>query len=54
VSGLSVGIVAAFVLTISSMLVLGFGGYAQRVLLVFLSSWMIVIGRHLTRLPRSA
>ena len=54
VSGLSVGIVAAFVVTISSMLVLGFGGYAQRVLMAVLSAWMIVIGLHLTRLPRSA
>ena len=54
VSGLSVGIVAAFVLTIASVFVLGFGGYAQRVLMVFLSTWMIVIGLHLTRLPRSA
>ena len=54
VSGLSVGIVAAFVLTISSMLVLGFGGYAQRVLMACLSTWMIVIGLHLTRRPRSA
>ena len=31
-----------------------FGGYAQRVVVAFLSSWQLVIALHLTRLPRSA
>ena len=53
-SGLCVGIAAAFVLTSASIFVFGFGGYAQRVVVAFLSRWQLVIALHLTRLPRSA
>lgn len=48
-SALSAGIIAAFVLMVFSILVLGFGGYAQRLLMALLFSWMIVVGLHLTR-----
>ncbi len=46
---LSAGIIAAFVLMAFSILVLGFGGYAQRLLMALLFGWMIVVGLHLTR-----
>ncbi len=51
-SALSVGIVAAFVLGVSSIIILGFGGYAQRILMALFSGWLIVVGLHLTRIPR--
>jgi type IV secretory pathway TrbD component len=46
---LSAGIIAAFVLMVFSILVLGFGGYAQRLLMALLFGWMIVVALHLTR-----
>jgi hypothetical protein len=49
---LSVGIIAAFVLTVFSIRVLGFGGYAQRLLMALLFGWMVLVGLHLTRTPR--
>lgn len=52
-TALSAGIIAAYVLMVFSILVLGFGGYAQRLLVALLSSWMIVVGLHLTRTPRA-
>jgi hypothetical protein len=52
VSTLSAGIIAACVLLICSILVLGYGGYAQRLLMALLYSWMIVVGLQLTRIPR--
>ena len=51
-SAFSAGIVAAYVLMVCSILVLGFGGYAQRLLMAFLFGWKLVVGVHLTRLPR--
>lgn len=48
-SALSAGIIAAYVLMVFSILVLGFGGYAQRLLMALLFGWMIVVGLHLTR-----
>ncbi len=49
---LSAGIIGVFVLAILSLLVLGFAGYAQRLLIALLFAWMIVVGLHLTRFPR--
>lgn len=46
---LSSGILAVFVLALLSLLVLGFAGYAQRLLFALLCPWMIVVGLHLTR-----
>jgi hypothetical membrane protein len=46
---LAAGMIAAFVLMASSILVLGYGGYAQRLFIAVLFSWMIVAGIHLTR-----
>ncbi len=51
-SALSVGIVVAFVLGLSSILILGFGGYAQRILIALLFGWISTVGLHLTRFPR--
>ncbi len=52
-SALSASIIAAFVLMVFSILVLGFGGYAQRLLMALLFSWLIVVGVHLTRTLRA-
>jgi hypothetical protein len=49
---LSVGIIAAFVLMVFSIRVLGFGGYAQRLLMALLFGWMLLVGLHLARTPR--
>jgi hypothetical protein len=46
---LAAGMIAAFVLMASSILVLGYGGYAQRLFIAVLFGWMIVAGIHLTR-----
>ncbi len=52
-SALSVGIIAAYVLMVCSILVLGFGGYAQRLLAALLFGWMSVVGFHLRRTSRA-
>jgi hypothetical protein len=46
---LSVGMIAAVLLMLSSILLLGYGGYAQRLFIVVLFSWMVVAGFHLIR-----
>jgi hypothetical protein len=51
-SAFSAGIVAAYILMVCSIFVLGFGGYAQRLLLAMLSGWKLVVGLHLTRIHR--
>ena len=50
-SALSAGMIAALVLGVSSILVLGYGGFAQRLFIVVFYSWMILAGVHLTRTP---
>ena len=49
---LSSGIIAILVLGISSLFILGFAGYAQRLLFILLITWMILVGAHLIRFPR--
>jgi hypothetical protein len=49
----SAGIIGVFVLGVLSLAVLGFAGYAQRVLFALLCPWMIVVGLHLTRFSRA-
>ena len=48
---LSASIIAAFILFLFAVRG-GFGGFAQRLFLALLFSWMIVVGLHLTRTPR--
>jgi Protein of unknown function (DUF998) len=48
---LSSGIIAILVLGISSLFILGFAGYAQRLLFVLLIGWMILVSAHLIRFP---
>jgi hypothetical protein len=48
---LSAGSIALAVVLIGSMLVLGFAGYAQRLVLALLFAWMIVVALHLLRSP---
>jgi hypothetical protein len=51
---LSAGAAAVLIVMILSILALGFGGYAQRVLGLLLSAWMITVGLHLYQeRPRS-
>jgi predicted lipid-binding transport protein (Tim44 family) len=49
---LSSGIIAILVLGISSLFILGFAGYAQRLLFTLLITWMILVSAHLIRFPR--
>jgi len=49
---LSAGIIAILVLGISSLFILGFAGYAQRLLFALLTGWMILVSTHLIRFPR--
>ena len=49
---LSAVLIGLFVLAMLSLLVLGFAGYAQRLLIALLFFWMIVVGLHLIRVPR--
>ncbi len=49
---LAVGTIVVFLLGILSLLILGFAGYAQRLLVALLFVWMIVVGLHLSRFPR--
>ena len=49
---LSAGIIAILVLGISSLFILGFSGYAQRLLFTLLITWMILVSVHLIRFPR--
>jgi hypothetical membrane protein len=51
---LSAGMIAAFRLMAASIAVLGYGGYAQRLFILVLFSWMIVAGRHLLRSATTA
>jgi hypothetical protein len=51
---LSAGIIGALLLGIVSLLTLGFGGYAQRLLIALLFAWMIVVSLRLTHFPRAA
>src|SRR5262245_758747 len=46
---LSAAMIAALLLMLSSILLLGHGGFAQRLLFVVLFSWMVVAGRRLIR-----
>jgi len=46
---LSLGAVGMFALLVSSFLILGFAGYAQRLVLLLLSAWLVVVARHLIR-----
>jgi len=48
---LSSGIIATLVLGISSLFILGFAGYAQRLLFALLIAWMILVSAHLIRIP---
>jgi hypothetical protein len=48
---LSAGSVGMLAVMLLSRLVLGFGGYAQRLLLALLFAWMIVVALHLIRSP---
>jgi len=51
---LAAGAVGLLIVTILSIFALGFGGYAQRVLLLLKSAWMITVGLHLYQgSPRS-
>jgi hypothetical protein len=43
-------IIVVFVLSVLSLLILGFAGYLQRVLFALLYPWLILVGLHLTRL----
>ena len=49
---LSFGIIAILFLGISSLFLLGFAGYAQRLLFALLIGWMILVSAHLIRFPR--
>ena len=49
---LSASIIAAFILFLFAV-PSGFGGFAQRLFLALLFGWMVVVGLHLTRTPRS-
>jgi len=49
---LSGGSVGVFALAMLSLLVLGFAGYAQRVLIALIFAWMIMVGLYLFRSPR--
>lgn len=51
---LSTGIIGVFILAVLSLFILGFAGYAQRVLFALLCPWMIVVGLHLTRFSRAS
>ena len=46
---LSVGILAVFALAVASILVLGFAGYAQRLLIALLCIWTVLVGLHFAR-----
>ena len=48
---LASGVLVALALAIVSLRVFGFAGYVQRVFFLLLLSWMIVVGRQLTRFP---
>lgn len=48
----SAGSIGVFLLGVLSLLVLGFAGYAQRLLTALLFGWMILVGVQLIRLPR--
>jgi len=49
---LSGGCVGVFALAMLSLVVLGFAGYAQRVLIALIFAWMIMVGLYLFRSPR--
>jgi len=51
---LSTGNIVVFVLATLSLLILGFAGYAQRVLFALLWPWLIVVGLHLSRFSRES
>jgi hypothetical protein len=46
---LSVGGMGIFTVLLLSVIVLGFGGYAQRLLVGVLFVWMIIVALHLVR-----
>lgn len=48
---LSVGSIGMLLVMFLSILVVGFAGYAQRLLLALLFAWMIMVGIHLIRSP---
>ena len=48
---LSAGIIAVFVLAVISLMILSFAGYAQRLYLILLIAWIVVVGLHLARFP---
>lgn len=48
---LSVGSIAIFLMPILSLIVLGFAGYAQSLLVVLLFLWMTVVAIQLIRVP---
>jgi len=50
---LSGALVTVLVVAVISLATLGFAGYAQRVLFALLGTWVILVGIHLARLPRS-
>ncbi len=50
---LAIGIIAAFVVGMISILLLGFGGYAQRLFMVLFYGWEILVGVRLIRLRAS-
>ena len=49
---ISMGSIGVLLLAVLSLLVLGFAGYAQRLLVAMLFGWMILVGNQLIRLPR--
>jgi hypothetical protein len=51
---LSVASVATFALLICSVRILGYAGYAQRLLLLLFAAWLILVARHLLRLSHVA
>jgi hypothetical protein len=51
---LSLAAVGMFALLVSSFLILGFAGYAQRLVLLLLSAWLLVVSRQFTRLSRAS
>ena len=52
--GLAYASVGVFLVMPLSILILGFAGYAQRVLVAVLFTWTIVVARQLNRTPSVA
>ena len=50
---LSAGSLVMTVVLVVSVVVAGFGGYAQRVMIALLAAWLFVVARHLMRRPQA-